>query len=67
MFNIRFGKVRFGFWRVRFFKVLPLENFGMVSVRWTIYTYHVRIEIRNFIVFLHVLKFPEVQGMKQNV
>ena len=26
MFNIRFGKIRFGFWRVSFFKC---ENFGM--------------------------------------
>ena len=39
----------------------------MVSVQWTIYMYHVRIEIRYFIVFLHVLKFQEVQEMKQDV
>ena len=35
MFNIRFGIIRFGFWRVTFFLsiffffFLPLENFGM--------------------------------------
>ena len=55
MFNIRFGKIRFSFWRVTFYEkflfffyflFLPLEDFGMdaVSVQWTIY--HVRTEIR---------------------
>ena len=50
MLNIRFGKIRFGFWRVTFLKIffllLPLEDFGMdaVSVQWTIY--HVHIEMR---------------------
>ena len=53
MFNIRFGKIRFSFWRVTFYEkfffyflFLPLEDFGMdaVSVQWTIY--HVRTEMR---------------------
>ena len=34
IFNIRFGKIRLGFWRITFLKsfyvlFLPLENFGM--------------------------------------
>ena len=41
MFNIRFGKIRFEFWRVTFLKSLFWDG---LAVQWKIY--HVRIEMR---------------------
>ena len=65
MFNIRFGKIKFGFWRVTF-----LESFVFIFTTWKLCDGRGSCAVdalsrahwgeTEFIVTQHVLKIPEV-------
>ena len=72
MFNIRFGKIWFGFWRVTFLKRFFFFFFFFFTTwkPWDGLTYHVRIEMRRSLLSFNMCwnfqKYPRTKDRERN-